>query len=513
MRSRHIWRGDGRRRLAAFGILTLTGLLAHSACQGNQLPAANRIRIGISSDVVTLNPHGHDDGVTWGVQANIYEGLVAFDAQLRIVPCLATKWENPDSTTWRFYLRSDVTFHDGRPMRVLDVLYSIRHALQDTTSQIRSKLAGVREVTAYSEGGINIRTGSPDPVILNKLVDIYIVPEGAFMRREDNPPGTGPYVLEAWKRAGTVYLRRFSGYWGPRPTIERAVFVPLRDQLRRAEPLFQGKIDLVNGLTADDIATIMRRPDLKMLVTAGTTVSYLGYRCGGLGNPFDDRRFRQAIYLAIDVERIIRETFHEYGEPANQPVPPAIFGYNPSLPKRSHDQAHAQALIAEMGGPPQDPLILHMPENAVRRVGPHLQRDLEQIGLTVRVQPHAWKDFYRKMMNGDLGFYLSGWSCGSGDASDFYDACIHARTGGFGEVNVGNCSDRALDLRIERSHTILNAKERLVVLKGIMETVMEELPVIPVYYINEYNAASRKVVWTPRADDRVLVREIKLGPW
>lgn len=512
MRSGYIWRGDARRCLAAIGICALTGLIGHTACRGDQVPAANQIRIGISSDVVTLNPHGHDDGVTWGVQANIYEGLVAFDAQLRIVPCLATKWENPDSTTWRFYLKSNVSFHDGRQMRIADVLYSIRHAIHDPDSQIRSKLAGVREIAAYSEGAISIRTGSPDPVILNKLVDIYIVPEGAFMQRPGNPPGTGPYVLEAWKRAGTVYLSRFSGYWGPRPVIERAAFVPLLDQLHRAEPLLHGSIDLVNGLTADDIAPIASRSDLKMLVTAGTTVSYLGFKCGGPANPFDDRRFRRAIYLAIDVERIIRETFHEFGEPANQPVPPAIFGYNPSLARRSHDLARAQALVAEMGGPPTEPLTLHMPENAVRRVGPHLQRDLEQLGLTMRIQPHAWKDFYGKMMDGDLGFYLSGWSCGSGDASDFYDACIHSRAGGFGEVNVGNCSDPTLDQRIERSHTILNAKERLVVLKGIMETVMEELPVIPVYYVNEYNAASKKVVWSPRADDRVLVREIRLEP-
>ena len=69
--------------------------------------------VGINQHPLTLDPHHHDDMVTWAVLCNFYEGLVSFSADMKIEPALAESWENVDPTHWRFHLRHDVRFHRG----------------------------------------------------------------------------------------------------------------------------------------------------------------------------------------------------------------------------------------------------------------------------------------------------------------------------------------------------------------------------------------------------------------
>jgi hypothetical protein len=148
-------------------------------------------------DVESVDPHafgGRFSSRT--VLTNVYEGLVARDAELRIRPALAVSWSNPDDHTWDFVLRPGVRFHDGSTLVAQDVVDSIRRAQQHPRSVVRGDLANVSEVSAPDAATVRLRTREPDAALLSLLPEVFVM-SGATARAatelEQGSQGTGPY--------------------------------------------------------------------------------------------------------------------------------------------------------------------------------------------------------------------------------------------------------------------------------------------------------------------------------
>ena len=107
------------RVLKRLGAVVVLAVLALSCRKSSK--SAETLNLAMDQDILTIDPHHHDDSVTHSVLGNVYDPLVSFDRQMRIVPALAVSWENPTDLIWRFRLRPKVTFHDGRAMSAADV--------------------------------------------------------------------------------------------------------------------------------------------------------------------------------------------------------------------------------------------------------------------------------------------------------------------------------------------------------------------------------------------------------
>ena len=106
-------------------IFVLILALVALACQPSRRTV---LIIAENGGALSLDPHSQDEFITVNILANIYEGLVGMDPNLRIVPLLAKGYDNPHNNIWRFYLRPEARFHDGQPVRAGDVVYSLRRA-------------------------------------------------------------------------------------------------------------------------------------------------------------------------------------------------------------------------------------------------------------------------------------------------------------------------------------------------------------------------------------------------
>ena len=159
--------------------------------------------------------------------ATLFEGLVRFDANLKIEAALAQSWSNPDATHWLFQIRPGVRFHDGRPLEAGDVAYSIRRAATFERSVISPYFTSIRQVTALDARRVEIETREPDPLLLNKLTFVYIVPRAASLENPalaNKPVGTGPYRFDHWLTENRFLLKRFDGYWGRQGSSRRSWF-------------------------------------------------------------------------------------------------------------------------------------------------------------------------------------------------------------------------------------------------------------------------------------------------
>ncbi len=114
---------------------------------------AQTLRWASQGDPQTMDPHSQNESMTNMMNGQVYERLTTRDRQLRIVPSLATEWQQVSPLAWRFQLRPNVRFHDGSPLTADDVVYSIVRGQQQTprstTTRSRSARRG-RSTTSPS---------------------------------------------------------------------------------------------------------------------------------------------------------------------------------------------------------------------------------------------------------------------------------------------------------------------------------------------------------------------------
>src|SRR5262249_40606336 len=120
--------------------------------------------------------------------------------------------------------------------------------------------------------------------------------------------------------------------------------------------------------------------------------------------------------------------------------------------------------------------------------------ELEKFGVHAKTHLMAWKDFYEKILHHELPLYTISWQCSTGDASDFFDNCVHSPkpNSGYGNFNIAAYNNAEVDRLIEQSEQTLKINERKELLQKALLLVMSDLPYIPLYSRYNNNGVSTK---------------------
>lgn len=457
-----------------------------------------------------LTPHLKSEVISVSAQGNMFEALVEFDPSMKIRPLLAEAWENPDDLTWVFRIRPGVLFHDGTPLQVDDVVYSLNRAKSWPASELKSNFVAVDTIFKADERTVVIKTRRPYPILLNKLLNAFIIPARYHQKYgdagfEQAPLGTGPYRFLSFDRRRGLKVQRWERYWGPRPDYREVVITKYGDPQEIGELLKQGGADIVNevppavarGLSDRSFGgyRLERRP--------GLSLRYLGLNT--TAKPFSDRRVRQAISLSVDRQTLVERYVLGFGMPASQLVPQAIFGYDPGLPQLRHDPGTARRLLKAAGYRGGLRLSLLLPDTRLS-FGQELQRQMALAGIELELNVKEREEFFEAQDTSS--FFLLGSISISGDASDLFDDVIHTPRGGYGRDNQHRYRNPSVDRLIEASSGYLDQAQRLVALQEIMRLVMADLPRIPLYVEDEIYVVSDKLSWQPRSDLMIYAKEV-----
>jgi peptide/nickel transport system substrate-binding protein len=345
--------------------------------------AENVLRFtSLTGGAVTMDPHSFFLNANFVATRQVYESLVDIDSNLAVVPQLATAWKPLNSTTWQFDLRSGVRFHDGTPLTVKDVAFSIDRARAQTADPtFQAYVANIAAASTIDNHTIQITTVQPDPLLWMRLSHIAIMskqwseahdvttPADYIRAREEtyasrHANGTGPFILEEFQPHGRYVLVRNPHWWGTAEyphNLDRIIHIWDGDDERHVDALLDGEIDLLQHplFAAHDL--IRRTPGLKLVHRPKLLSLYFGLDQGSAElhssnikgkNPFKDRRVRQAMYQAIDIEAILRPLMGELLIPAGMVIAPGVNGYSPELDQRlPYDPAEAKALLLDAGYP------------------------------------------------------------------------------------------------------------------------------------------------------------------
>ncbi|KYK34698.1 MAG: hypothetical protein AYK22_04880 [Thermoplasmatales archaeon SG8-52-3] len=446
---------------------------------------------------------------TMSINSNIFNSLVEFDNLFRITPALAESWSNPNNLTWRFSLRKNVKFHNGYNFTAEDVKYTI-DLIKNNISALKEILSCVSEVVIIDDYTIDIITYEPCPILLNKLVDIFIVSK-KYQEEIDNqwPNGTGPYILLNYTEGENITLERFDKYWNGKPAVKKVLLKIIQESEDRKNALIEEKIDICY-VHPDHYADIFYASGVEVTTVSPPTVFYISFDFRGNGssykyaekNPVADVRVRKAIYHAIDIEFLIEEKLNGFGGPASQFVSPLIFGYNPEIKRLSFDLNIARNLMNESGYKDGFKIDLDCSDdNTSQQFYLELVRMLGEINIDVQLNRLPAMELFTKLYEKNSSFYIIGWLTGSADGGEIFDFILRSvdEKNNTGMYNYGYFSNKEVDKIGLQIGSIMNPQDRLDLMQEGFRIAMEDVAWIPLYIPQSIFGYRDYIDWIPYA--------------
>jgi peptide/nickel transport system substrate-binding protein len=419
--------------------------------------------------------------------ANIYEGLVAFDRNLRFIPALAVSWGNLNPTTWEFKLREEVAFHDQSLFDAQSVVTSFNNAQSSGSSQAKSLLSTIKEINVVDPYTVRIITNEPDPLILSKLTKFYI--------SKPNRIGTGSYVYTDWQKGNKLSLTAFPNYWGKQPIYQNVEYKVVKSKRQRQKDFEEGLIDILVAVPRDQALIL---PEEQVKTSYSLEVNFLMFK---LDDPLlKDRKTREAIMTVFDPEKI-EEIGNFFVRQVSQFVAPGVYGYNPNIPMHEFSEENR---AKNLFGQQRKKLTLDF-LSTYKTLADYLAKQLLDAGFLVSANAISPENLLSNIKENKSQMFIIGWQAENGDAGDFLDAFIHSE----GEFNNGRYKNAFVDKLIEKSSQELDPAIRLKTLQQIIELVDKDLIGIPLFESSRLYALKKGLSWEPRLDGLVLATDVK----
>lgn len=308
------------------------------------------LKVAFDQGIDSLNPYGPANGEPSTVLASrqIYDTLVITDDG-ELKPSLAEDWEQPNPKTWVFNIKEGVTFHDGSPLTAKDVKYSIEQQVNSEESPLSVLWVEFDSVEATDEHTVTIKTKKPMGTMLSNLTLLFITPaDSADDDFYQKPIGSGPFKVDSFVPEQKLLLTGNENYWDEAPHLSEVELVNIPETTARLTALETGEIDLTWTVPNDQIAELQNSDDIEVI----NSPSYLYYFnwFNSSREPFDDPKVRQALWYAIDTEKIVNDLYGETGEVLTAPIPDEVFGSSDMEPYE-YNPEKAKELLAEAGHP------------------------------------------------------------------------------------------------------------------------------------------------------------------
>ncbi|DAC72178.1 MAG TPA: hypothetical protein DSN98_06530 [Thermoplasmata archaeon] len=498
-------------------LLLCTGCIRTSDVDNDNKPKKDSLIWGVLA-VESINPLDVTNGNFWTIIPNIFNGLVEFDENFRIIPALALSWNNPDNLTWRFSLRQGVKFHNGDDFTAEDVRYTFEAAYHGFDLIIS-------DITVLDNYTIEFKTYEPSPGLLSRLAHTGIIYCKSTTGQPDEPKliGTGPYRLADYALENYTTLERFDEYWGETPEIKTVVFKAIENDEERLNALRFGSIDIAEynvdekftQIAQEKNITVVKYPPLSNYVIGFDMRENKSYGFPDGKNPTADLRVRKAIYQAIDIVPLINGPFKGLAKPESQFITPFIFGYNPQIERLPYDVNSSRQLLAEAGYDQGFDIVMDCITKGFDYNAENcrlITEQLSKVGIHVIMNNLSIDEFDKKVFSErNTSMYVSGWGTISVDGGWIYDLFIRSVGDHLGIYNSGYYSNAEVDrLGAAASHE-MNSEKRLQLLQeGFRIALVDDVMVVPLFSQELLILTAKNIDLEPRADLRSVVKDIRI---
>lgn len=482
-------------------------------CSSRSPGDQNLLQAGNGAEVQELDPHVVSGVAEHRVLSSLFEGLTDADAAtLEPVPAAADRWEvSDDGLRYTFHIREGAHWSNGDPVTAHDFAYAWQRILSPAiASEYAYMLYCLKNARAFNEGtlddfgavGVHAADAHTLEVILEHPTPYFLSMQhhfawfpvhqatleafgrmderGTAWTRPGNLVCNGPFVLEDWLPNEKLSVRKNPHYWDADTVRLSGIdFHPI-DNLQTEDRAFRsGLLHLTSTIPLHRVAVYQReRPEILHIHP------YYGcyfYRMNVTRPPFDNPLVRKAFALAINREELVTNVLKGGEQPATAFVPPGDSKY-PVLDVLRFDVERARALLAEAGYPDGRGLppvnILYNTSESHRTIAETVQRMWkETLNADVRLLNQDWKTYLSSMNTLDYEMARSSWIGDVADAVNFLE-CFQT---GLGNNRTGWASP-VYDGLIEHAYAEADVEKRKALLQKAEMLLLEECPIIPVYF-------------------------------
>ena len=353
---RRVSRRDFMQYAAALGVAagTASALWTRSAEAAPRRGGHLRVGSEGGSNTDSLDPRraiGTNQFTTTVI--SVYDTLTYLDHNSRPIPGLAESWESDDAKTWRFKIRKDVEFHNGKTLTVDDVLASYAYEDNDlnTHGDSRSVMAAMEE--RKKDGDylvVTLKTPNADLPVQLSAYGLIIAPAGTEEQTWNEPGlGTGPYRLKSFNPGVRSEVERNPNHYrDDEGFFDSAELLNIQDQASRTNAIRSGEVDVINRPDPKTAHLLAKIPGIVLTEVPGNQHYTMPMRMDT--DPFTNNDIRLAVKYGVPRQEILKKILGGYGYLGNDhPIGKGQAYFNKELPQREVDPDRARFHLKQAG--------------------------------------------------------------------------------------------------------------------------------------------------------------------
>lgn len=464
-------------------------------------------------DASFLNPILATDSASGDINSLVFNGLVKYDKDIKLVGDLAESWEiSKNGLIITFHLRKGVKWHDGKDFTSADVKWTYQCLINpNVKTPYFSDFERVRKLEVPDSWTVRVVYKEPFAPALESW-GIGIVPKHLLENEDFNkakfnryPVGTGPYIFKEWNTMEKIVLEANPNYFEGSPCISRYVYRIIPDLSVQFSELLKGTVDSM-GLDSDQYAkegsslpvkygvNVYRHPNIN-------SYTYLGFNL--LNSLFKDKRVRQAIACAINKQEIVNTVLQGFGRTITGPYPPSFWAYNNEIEDYNYDLNKAKHLlelagwqdknndgILDKNGIPFEFTIITNQGNKEREMCATIIQDkLSKIGMKVKIRILEWSTFIHEYVDKKkFDAIVLGWSL-SLDPDQYSMWHSSQSNKGYNFISYRN---KEIDKLLEDGRRIFDQEKRKKIYNRFHEILADEQPYCFLYVRDAFPAVHKR---------------------
>ncbi|WP_180126673.1 ABC transporter substrate-binding protein [Rhodoferax sp. BLA1] len=474
-------------------------------------------------------PSINTTGTSFDVSEQIYDNIVDFErGGTKVVPGLAEKWDvSKDGLEYTFHLRKGVkwqsnkNFKPTRDFNADDVLFMFERQWKENDPYFKVTSANhayfgdmgmpklLKSVDKVDDYTVKITLNAPEAPFLSNLAmqfagvqskeyAIAMLKAGTPEKIDQEPVGTGPFMLVQYQKDAIIRYKAFPQYWAGKAKIDDLIFSITPDASVRWAKLQKGECHVMPYPNPADLPAIRKDPNVVVMEQPGLNVGYLAYNT--TKKPFDDVRVRKAVNMAIDKKAIVDAVYLGTGVPATNPIPPTQWSYNKSVKDDAYNPTEAKKLLAAAGLPNGFTTDLwampvQRPYNPnAKRIAELMQADLAKVGIKAEIKSFEWGEYRKRMQSGEHQMGMLGWTGDNGDPDNFLNTLLGCAASKNNGSNVAKFCYQPFEDLVQKAKVVSNPAERTKLYEKAQVIFKEQAPWFTIAHAVQIKPVRKEVI-------------------